>query len=415
MLPMSPHYRLTAAVGALAAVALAGCGGTATIPGLDEPATGAPGSAAPSSGSAAESAPSTTSPAGGGPAAAPTTTPITVTLGAVGEVAADPAVIEATRAPAGQFDFTPLLAAIRPYARGADIALCHLESPISATGAGAAPTLPYPPAGAGPRELLHALTWAGFTGCASASEHTMDAGLDGLRGTISAFRGAGLGYAGPGTGASGPVRVAVHQAGAATVAHLAYTYSVLPYDPRPNTQTPPDAPWLARSLWREVTAAGIIADAEDAKDAGADFVAVSMHWGEPFATNPTQDEVDLADALLRSPSVDVVFGAHGHLVQPCRRINRKYAFLGLGDLLTGQSRSADGAPNPAVQDGVFVQVTLRRGADGTTDSTASYLPTRVDPRTFVVSAAAAEDDRGSFTRVTRALKLLDDCPLSSLS
>lgn len=73
------------------------------------------------------------------------------------------------------------------------------------------------------------------------------------------------------------------------VAHLAYTYTY-PNDGSPTTVVPPEAPWLRRNLWPAIGSDGILADTEAARAAGADFVVVSMHWGQEYETEPIEQQ-----------------------------------------------------------------------------------------------------------------------------
>src|SRR5699024_2898295 len=126
---------------------------------------------------------------------------------------------------------------------------------------------------------------------------------------------------------------AVYQVDEVTVAQLAYTYTIY-NSGAPTTDVPPEAPWLAESLWPLTGAEGIIEDAEAARADGADFVVVSMHWGSEYWTDPTDQQRELAAQLLESDAVDLILGTHVHVIQPCEKINGKYVIYGLGNFLS---------------------------------------------------------------------------------
>ena len=139
----------------------------------------------------------------------------------------------------------------------------------------------------------------------------------------------GLGYAGPNPDPQQPEAVARYDVRGITVAHLAYTYTIL-NSGSPSTKTPPGAPWLGASMWPIQGAAGIIAAAHQARQTGADVVVVSLHWGQEYLSTPTKEQTALAKALLDSPEIDLILGTHVHVVQPCQTLNDKLVFYGLG-------------------------------------------------------------------------------------
>ena len=87
----------------------------------------------------------------------------------------------------GKYDFGPLLAAIAPYLAESDLALCNLETPVAAPGGpfGGYPMFNVPP------QIIPALKKVGYDGCTTASNHSMDAGVAGVKRTLEALDAAG--------------------------------------------------------------------------------------------------------------------------------------------------------------------------------------------------------------------------------
>jgi poly-gamma-glutamate synthesis protein (capsule biosynthesis protein) len=81
----------------------------------------------------------------------------------------------------------------------------------------------------------------------------------------------------------------------------------------------------------------ILAAAHRAKQEGAQFVVLSMHWGGQYQVAPHADEQLEAQQLLASPDVDLIFGDHEHVVQPVEKIGDKYVVFGMGNILSNQS------------------------------------------------------------------------------
>ena len=92
----------------------------------------------------------------------------------------------------GGLDFGPLLAGQAPYLAEADVAVCHLETPLA--GPGVEPT-GYPEFQV-PAEIADALADVGYDACSTASNHTTDHGRAGVVATLDALDAAGLQHAG---------------------------------------------------------------------------------------------------------------------------------------------------------------------------------------------------------------------------
>ncbi len=297
----------------------------------------------------------------------------TVTVAVTGDVLPHASVLRDAAANAGGhgWDFTPMFAAVAPIIRHADIGICQLETTVSTTDTGLTTANTF----VSPHELVGDLVTAGFDGCSFANNHAMDAGLQGIRQTRAAAAHGHLKLAGPGADAETTNAPAVYTGGGLRVAQLSYSYTVdnaIEHD----TSTPPNgAPWLRRSLYPARTPSGIVADAHDARAAGADIVLVSMHWGNMFESAPTAEQQRYARALLRSGQIDAIIGAHPHVVQPCRKIDGRYVLYSVGNFLSAQGPAA-GLP-AASQDGVIATMTFRRDRDGTVHESLHYTPTEV--------------------------------------
>jgi poly-gamma-glutamate capsule biosynthesis protein CapA/YwtB (metallophosphatase superfamily) len=239
-----------------------------------------------------------------------------------------------------RYDFRSMLAKVRPIVRGADLALCHIETPLSADDKNISG---YPVFNT-PHELADAVAWAGYDGCSTASNHSVDRGLTGVRDTLGALDADHLAHAGTARSATEAKRIELHKVKAAVVAHLSYTYGTN------GMPVPSAAPWSVNLT----SVPKILADARRARAAGATFVVVSLHWGQEYQSAPTKTQLAQAKALLTSPDVDLVLGDHVHVQQPVERIGDKYVVFGMGNLLSNQSPAA--GLKPQTQDGAIVGV-----------------------------------------------------------
>lgn len=279
----------------------------------------------------------------------------------------------------GEFNYNPMFAEVTDALSTGELTLCHMETPLSPdnTNLSAPNVLVFNT----PHQMAQALAQAGVDGCDFASNHTMDHGISGLEATEQVIRDAGMGYAGPTAHEDRAGLPELHEVeaggGTATIAHLAYTYTY-PNAGGPTTDIPGEAPWLIESSWPNLDSEGILEHAEAAKEEGADFVVLSMHWGAEYQAQPHPDQTRLAHELLESDAVDLILGTHVHVIQPCERINDKHVLYGMGNFLSNQSPDAAAGLLPETQEGMIAHVTLTRDEDGQVSSELSYRPTRVE-------------------------------------
>ena len=344
------------------------------------------------------------------PTPTPTAEPVTITIVAAGDILPHaPVIANAARNAEGtgaEFDFAPMLADVSPFIEDADLGICHLETPLSADNTGL--TRPRTLVFNSPREVASGLRSAGFDGCDFASNHSWDRGLDGLAQTIEVLEEEGLGYAGPHAEEARAGEPALYEVGDVTVAHLAYSYTML-NNWGPNTDVPPDAPWLGRAMWPVVQSEGILEDAQAAREAGADLVVLSMHWGEEYVATPTQDQRRLARELLEDGAVDLILGTHVHVIQPCETINGRTVFYGLGNFLSNQSPDTTGGRlSPTTQEGMMARALLTVDPDGGVTSEVDYQPTRVDLDGHVVEVATPQTHPTTFARTVETLGSIQD-------
>lgn len=338
---------LAATAAAVLTLALAGCGPDGT----ERPAAWAP--AAPS-GSATAGAPATP---GGGPAGGRSVT----VLGA-GDILLHPPLWEQARLDGhGTMDFGPLLASARPAISAADLALCHLETPLAPAGGPYAgfPRFSVPP------QVVAAIRQAGYDGCSTVSNHSLDQGYAGVLRTLDALDRAGLGHAGTYRTQAESRRPRIYRADGVPVAHLGYTSNLN------GLRRPAGKPWVANLI----SADQIAADAAVARRAGAEIVVVSLHWGTEYLHQPDSAQRELARKVAGMRDVDLVLGHHAHVVQPVERRSGKWIVYGMGNQVARHERPID-----ANREGAMVRVTFRpAGEPGRwTASAIEAVPTFVE-------------------------------------
>ncbi|MBT2410348.1 CapA family protein [Streptomyces sp. ISL-12] len=260
------------------------------------------------------------------------------TLVASGDVLPHDSVIERARFDAGGsgYDFRPVLAGVAPVVSRADLALCHMETVYGADGDYSGyPLFKSPP------EVAAGLAATGYDGCSTASNHTLDDGADGVRRTLDALDRAGVRHAGSARTEQEARTVTVLRAGHARVAHLAYTYDT---NGRP---LPAGQPWAVNLIDEE----RVLADAATARQAGADVVVVSLHWGTEWQEAPDERQRSLARSLTAArtagrPDIDLIIGTHAHVPQAYEKVNGTWVVYGMGDQIAGEMTNDAGAPDP---------------------------------------------------------------------
>jgi poly-gamma-glutamate capsule biosynthesis protein CapA/YwtB (metallophosphatase superfamily) len=299
---------------------------------------------------------------------------------------------------AGQpYDFRPMFAELRPVVAAADLAICHLEVPLSGDGRGVAswPSFNAPP------QLAAGLRWAGYDACSTASNHALDRGPAGVAATLGVLDQAGLRHAGTARNAA-EAAAAVVDARGLRVGLLSYAYGLN------GGRVPADQPWLVNLI----DPGRIIADARAARQAGARFVVVLLHWGQENQAAPTPGQRELARRLLAAPEVDLILGHHVHVVQPIEQVGGKWVAYGMGNSLSSQTPACCAAGS---QDGVLVQVTVGLEGGAARVRAVRHVPTWVEHPSYRVRpvltaltdrslpAAARQALEASRDRTTRAV------------
>lgn len=285
--------------GALVAACSGGGGGRGTPDG----ATGASSSASAATGTT--SAPKTS-----------------VRVVATGDMIAHDAILQEGKKPDGSWDFSPMLAGMKPYFERADVRFCNEATPAAGPGF----TIKGYPDFNAPFEWSAAMEGAGCNVINLGTNHTNDRGQAG----IDSFRGwwdgrPVLAVAGANRSPEEQQQIAYFSAGGLSFALLSY----VTYD-----NTTPTA--YGVNPYAKATAAAQIAEARQR----ADIVIVSMRWGtedSPALNRAQQQQAqELADA-----GADIVLGHGPHVLQPVERLTgaggrTTIVWYSLGNFLNAQ-------------------------------------------------------------------------------
>lgn len=254
----------------------------------------------------------------------------------------------------GSYDFSPMLREISPYIRRADLAICHVETPMT----------PRPPTGYPvfntPTQLAGAIKRAGWRICDTASNHSLDQGQYGIGQTGRALDHVGVLHTGSFTSPAAHNRTLLLTVKGVRVAFLAYTEMT--------NGIPLPHPWSVNLA--DVSA--IRRAAHLARRRGAQVVIVNLHWGQEGVSQPSPFQLSTAGALAKDPDITAIVGQHVHVVQPIRRVHGKLVVFGEGQLLSNQSPAC--CPIQS-EDGMLVFLHIVVTGKRSRVSGITYMPT----------------------------------------
>jgi len=318
--------------------------------------------------------------------------PTSFTVVAGGDVLIHPELTDQAVADGGGArDYRPLFAGIKQVVSAADLAICHLEVPL------AGPDGPFTgwPAFNSPPEVAVALAETGYDACSTASNHTLDRGPAGVRSTLDVLDAAGIEHTGSARTEAEAATPRVLEVSGARVGHVSFTFGFNGF------RVPAATPWLANQL--EVD--DVLAAARVAKEAGADVVIASLHWGNEYESRPTAQQRSMARTLLADDAVDLIIGHQAKVVQPFESFDGEWVAYGLGNQVARHAQ-----PRGTTEEGVIGRFRFARGGDGWRVDLVEYVPTLIDlgPPIRLVDLTAIGDSE----RRATALRRVDDVVLS---
>jgi len=202
-----------------------------------------------------------------------------------------------------------------------------------------------------------AIRRAGYDVVSFAGNHCLDWGRDAFFDTLAHSTDAGLVVCGAGADVVSARRPAILEHAGVKVAFLAYS-SILPHGYWAEPGRPGCAPMRGLTLYEQVETdqpgtparvhtfphrqdlAALRADVRAAK-AGADIVAVSLHWGIHFVPSEIADyQRDIARAAI-DDGADMILGHHPHILKGIEIYKGRPIFYSLGNFAIEQPQAFD--------------------------------------------------------------------------
>jgi poly-gamma-glutamate synthesis protein (capsule biosynthesis protein) len=267
-----------------------------------------------------------------------------------------------------RYDFAPEFAQIKPYVAGADLALCHVETPMTPEAPTSYPIFNTPPA------LAKGIRATGWDACDTASNHSLDQGQTGIDDTGLALDHAGVRHTGSFPSPTAQRKLVILDVRGVKVAFLAYTTDT--------NGIPAPHPWSVNIA----SADRVLADARRARKEGAEAVIVNLHWGgeivPEYQVDPSPGQLALVERLIASPRITAIVGQGPHAVQPIEHLDDKFVVFSEGNLISNQSPEA-GLPASS-QDGIVVLLDCVAGPHGVRVTGVRYVPVFVEHPDYTV-------------------------------
>jgi len=160
----------------------------------------------------------------------------------------------------------------------------------------------------------------------TANNHIYDYGTDAFLDTLDTLAGAGIPQVGAGRDIAEAMQAQYFHAGGMKIAFLAANDVERPWVP----EAAEDRPGTLRPFGDADEPNEHLLEAIAIARQNADWVIVYLHWGVQYVTTPQQRQVNLAHELIDA-GVDILIGAHPHVLQGIEFYNGQPIIYSLGD------------------------------------------------------------------------------------
>lgn len=260
------------------------------------------------------------------------------------------------------YNYDQLFAPIKHLIEEGDYASINLESALAGPATG---YTGYPLFNS-PDSIAASLKNNGFDLVVTASNHTLDRGLQGAFRTIDVLRRAGLDTTGTFKTMEEKQHYLIKDIRGIKVGYLAYSYGTN------GIPVPEDEPYFYNYLDRDQ----IITDIKALRPK-VDVLALILHWGVEYSPYPTEQQRKLAEEFFQS-GADVILGSHPHVIQPMEimKINGqdKFVIYSMGNSMGNQKGEERNS-------GVIINLRFTKysSQDKTVLTGLSYTPTYIHP------------------------------------
>ncbi len=302
---------------------------------------------------------------------------ITATVLNTGDILIHENVLNGARQDDGSYNFSNFFKVAKSYITAADYAVANLE--VTLGGEAAGPYKGYPNFNC-PDSLLGFLKADGFDMLLTANNHSLDNGLAGMKRTVQQIKTTGLDFLGTKETTEDPTYI-VKDINGIKVGMVCYTYGT---NASANGASELINYFSSANLQSFYTEAQAVID--NMKQNGAEAIVFYMHWGNEYHTTPNTYQKAAAQQLCNM-GVDVIVGAHPHVLQPIELIhsedsqNTTVCLYSMGNSISNQRivEMSGVCETGHTEDGVLFNYTFTKDSDGDVSLTAvDIIPTWVD-------------------------------------
>lgn len=226
----------------------------------------------------------------------------------------------------GSYDFKPMLEAIKPISSKYDIAYYNQETILGGASLGYSS---YPLFNS-PQEVGDAFIDAGFNMVSLATNHTMDKREQGVLNSVEYWKSK------PNVVTSGQWSSEEDREASITKIYEVNNikYAFISYTIWNNGLPTPTGKSYLNNEYSDEKAASDIQKIRDK----VDFVIVAMHWGTEYSFKVDYKQEEIAN-YLSGLGVDLIIGAHPHVIQTVESINNGKTFVvySLGNFISDQN------------------------------------------------------------------------------
>ena len=223
----------------------------------------------------------------------------------------------------GSYDFISMLEYIKPIALKYDLKYYNQETILGGASLGYSN---YPRFNS-PQEVGDAFIDAGFNLVSLATNHTMDKGEVGVINSVNYWKSKeNVVFSGLWTYSEERETAEIHEINGIKYAFFSYTTWT-------NGLNTPSGKEYLNNVYSDEKAK---ADIEKVKDK-VDVIIVAMHWGNEYSHGVSASQTNIAN-YLSSLGVNLIIGAHPHVVEPVEYINdgKTFVIYSLGNFISDQ-------------------------------------------------------------------------------
>ena len=241
----------------------------------------------------------------------------------VGDALIHSSIYQTAKQSDGSYDFRSMLEYIKPIALKYDLKYYNQETILGGASLGYSI---YPRFNS-PQEVGDAFIDAGFNLVSLATNHTMDKGEVGVINSVNYWKSKeNVVFSGQWTSSEERETAEIYEINGIKYAFFSYTTWT-------NGLNTPSGKEYLNNVYSDEKAK---TDIEKVKDK-VDVIIVAMHWGNEYSHGVSASQTNIAN-YLSSLGVNLIIGAHPHVVEPVEYINdgKTFVIYSLGNFISDQ-------------------------------------------------------------------------------